>query len=358
MRSWEGLNGLRGIAVIAMVIGHSFIGWYDYVPLHNWFWITMTQFCSSAPVLFFFSVGVGPGMKRGRKAGGLLPKTALLVFADLCLVWANQYWIGVDFLGFIAWSALAIELIRRQRHPEPLALSLIGLLLVGRYIVGHFVQMPALAMLLGKAPIPAISYNPFPWLIFPLLGFLFGRSLRRLQELPSGFVPAAFASGFALIGLAQAASLAGLSLHRFGSMGVAFFIQSLGVIALAVALSTAWHTRWLALRGVACLMVVPVHYALIKAVREQLVPSEELFWPLVFAVITLSFTASRWLASQYRFLQRRSGQALAACLMLLALGHLLVFTDAPLAIVWSAYLGQILICLFMATASAPRQQAA
>lgn len=272
-----------------MVINHAGVAWLDHGVGAPPSALAAEFVGSLAPVLFFLATGVGYGFSRGQGAPSLpalLYKPLALLCAD-ALMWAGRgSFVGLDFLGFIGCSMLVLEWLRRRARPERTALVLVGLLLFGRFLLAPLSSrfltgdlQGWVAIALGQHGLVGFSYLPFPWLAYPLLGFLLGR---QIVAAPSSGVMALsnlgrLTAGIGVLGIGGAILLAnlGATLFRWGSLSLSFFVLGVGACGagwwLAGVLVAHLPSRWCAaasLRGVASLALVPIHYAIVELGRR------------------------------------------------------------------------------------------
>ena len=131
--SWQELDILRGLAALLMIVNH---GGYE-VLISDLATHGISGFIifigSSAPVLFFFIIGVGYGLQSGQKIkpnywSDVIYKVIILILADQFFFWKRGQLIGLDFLGFIAFSTLVMAGIRVSK--KTLLYAIIGFIAV------------------------------------------------------------------------------------------------------------------------------------------------------------------------------------------------------------------------------------
>lgn len=318
-RTWDEIDVLRGFAALLMVVNHAGVAWYGDEPSRSTVEGLLVYFGSFAPVLFFLLTGVGYGVaapkgQAGAHRYGLANKVGILVVADVLLAWHDGFWIGLNFLGFIGISTLLLEKLRDTKHPIRLACALAGGVLVLRYVVGPPLLRnvgPVAGWLTGAKGIDGLAYNPCPWMFYPLLGYVLGRSAQSWSaEVRAGSRILDFAFlGFAAAaaGVAYELSEAGRPSFRWGVMTIAFFVQSLVVVSLSLLVvlvgqrhaKVAAFWRPLHLRGVSSLAVVPVHYVVLFLVGTFVVQPlpAGLFVACVMVACVASLTSARHLAT-------------------------------------------------------------
>ena len=278
------LDVWRGIAIIFMIANHAgFVFLVD--PEFRNVLETATVFIGSfAPVLFFFITGFGYGISsgRGRSSWSLCYKASILILMDVLLRGGSVYAFGWDFLGFIALSMLMVNAISGASRPVFICVTLMAAVLGLRFVIGPlFAQFPVVqenelvASLLGLSSFAGISYWLTPWLFYPLLGFVAGTYYKGYREsltrVKSGTSLWLLTAGLVFLVAAWIMKLNDMVFFRWGTMSVAWFVLSIAVLLLSA--MTAWlmsvqwpwgdWSRHLAQRGVGCLVIVPIHYAVI-----------------------------------------------------------------------------------------------
>lgn len=283
------LDVFRGLAAVLMVVNHS--GYQLLGPLASAGWAGAAVFVGSvAPALFFFATGVGSGLARGgaERTPAVARKVALLLLADVFLNWSVGVVVGFDFFAFAALATLALHLVRRSAHPQRLAAAgLVGVLAL-RFGLAPIAKQAigtgtAWSFLTGIGFVDHVSYPLAPWLAFPLAGFLVGRAWptapARRETLSAIVLAVVAAAGCVLV------QARGGNLGRWGEVSIGWFLIASAIVAgfwlLAHALSRVLGERAgaLMLRGPASLLVVPLHYAALRLVRELCPPPwEPLAW--------------------------------------------------------------------------------
>jgi hypothetical protein len=365
---WEEINLVRGLAAVCMVYNHA--GALLTKEAFGQGLAGQLVFLGSyAPVLFFFVTGLGYGVQRDR-SGPLSvanwTKIGVLVAADQLLHNRLGRPVGLDFLAFIGLSSLLLEFVARRARAQLWAVAGAVLVLVLRYglardgmaaRLGDWFTLPRIAIAGGQA---GLAYPLGPWLVYPLLGFVAGRQAReRLRDWPRTLPWLRL--GAVLLTVAGVGATLWLTAHgrqmfRWGSMSLAFFTSTAAFTAVAtwlcvelVRFDVARVLRGaLSLRGVASLVVVPVHYVLIELCLWGLGGRSGgmAYLPLATLVLVGAFWLSGRLESALSSLGQRSGQgtlwwaavALAAVCSaaLLAGGH-----GVPAAAVALMALGQL-----------------
>lgn len=322
-QTWDELDVLRGFAALLMIFNHAGIDWYGDEPSRTTLEGFLTYLGSFAPVGFFLLTGLGYGVapvgnREGTHQYGLANKVFILVFADVLLAWQHGYWVGLNFLGFIGISTLVMEKLRGTKYPVVLAavaaVAVLGIrFVVGPQLVARLGENPATVVgwLTGAKGIDGLAYNPFPWLFYPLFGYLLGRAAQRWSERVRGggletYLLLAFGA-IASCGVAYVLSEAGRPAFRWGVMTIAFFAQSMIVVFTSLLVVLVAHrsgalARWLRplhLRGVSSLAVVPLHYVVLFALGVAVArpPSVGMFILFTAIACVVSFAVSRQIAA-------------------------------------------------------------
>jgi uncharacterized membrane protein len=303
---WQAINVLRGIAGLYMVGDHFYAELRAPLALGPVGEVAIFA-ASCAPVLFFAVTGLGYGVggrRQGAISGSSWSKIGLLLVADQLLFWRTGRPAGLDFLGFIALSSLALELIARARRPLRLASALTAALVLARYGLGSSRALAALGLAdvyplrlaLGASGLDSIGYPPLPWLAYPLLGFVAGSWLR---ERARAVVVTSLGVGAASALFGALALRAGSPIFRWGTMSIAFFALSFGVLAASIVVTLALMrapalARAVELRGISSFALVPLHYVFIALAQSLgLAPSGEAALAAgTVAISVLSFAAS------------------------------------------------------------------
>lgn len=336
-QSWDELDVLRGFAALLMIFNHAGVDWYGDEPSRTTIEGALTYLGSFAPVVFFFLTGLGHGIApiadgEATHRYGLANKVAILLFADVLLAWQKGHWLGLDFLGFIGLSTLALEKVRGTRRPIALASVLAVAVLGVRFVVGPLAMAGlgpsagAIAgWLTGARGIDGIAYNPFPWLFYPLAGYVMGRAADRWSDrIRSGDLVtyALLVVGIAgSTAVAEALAAAGRPALRWGVVTTTFFAQSTTMVcASLLAVLLAHRSTWLAralqplhLRGVSSLAVVPLHYLVLLVLGLALArpPAVAAFVACAGAACVVSLTSARWFASGMSQLARHENRGVA-----------------------------------------------
>jgi len=320
--SWQELDILRGLAALFMIINH---GGYEFlIPDLATHGISgfIIFIGSSAPVLFFFITGVGYGLQSGQKIkpnywSDVIYKVIILILADQFFFWKNGQLIGLDFLGFIAFSTLVMAGIRISK--KPLLYAIIGFIAVFilRYVVGAYldhsnIQLPNLLFwLIGTKGLPNISYPLSPWLAYPFLGYIVGVAVIQYQKRLE-FERLSIIIKLLLLSLIPViCSLLfwykGASFLRWGTVSLGFYLCSFAILLVSLAFSlliklspsTQFYQQSLSLRGVASLAVVPIHYTLIAL--ATFIGIKNLNFLMFAFVITIIVALSFFFSHQVNF---------------------------------------------------------
>jgi len=191
---WTELDVLRGLAALMMILNH--LGYKTLAPnlVERGLAGSLLFISSLAPVLFFFVTGVGYGIQSSRKKKtspwyGILNKFIILVLADFLMHWSEGRWLGLDFLGFIAFSSLVLEFIRRSKYP--VTYCVVGFILISlmRYLLEPLIlslgnepqTWGILNWILGTKDTPGVSYPLSPWMAYPFAGYIIGVAAMRYR---------------------------------------------------------------------------------------------------------------------------------------------------------------------------------
>ena len=320
--SWQELDILRGLAALLMIVNH---GGYE-VLISDLATHGISGFIifigSSAPVLFFFIIGVGYGLQSGQKIkpnywSDVIYKVIILILADQFFFWKRGQLIGLDFLGFIAFSTLVMAGIRVSK--KPLLYVIIGFIAVFvlRYLVGPYldnsdIQVPSLvAWVIGTKELSNISYPLSPWLAYPFLGYIVGVGVIQYQK-NLEFERLSVIVKLLLFSLVPAIGslllwYKGASFFRWGTVSLGFYLYSFAILLVSLAFSlliklipsTTFYQHILSLRGVTSLAVVPIHYALI--VLATFMGLKNLNFLMSAFVITIIVVLSFFFARQVNY---------------------------------------------------------
>lgn len=289
---WDELDLLRGVAGVLMVVNHTGFKWLNAEQLADPLVSALVFAGSCAPVVFFATSGVGHGLGSGSTRApdrlGLLRKVAILLLADALLWLSPTQWYGLDFLGFIGLSMLALDPLRHARHPLRWALGGIVLVTILRFGVGEALKgspptptNAALRIILGIDPVDGVSYPVLPWIAYGLTGFVVGavaKDARAWIDRRFAWVLAGLAIVIAAnVGATRVLVATGRAIHRWGYVSLAFYFVGFAAIATALGLALL-AARWggertrrlLDLPGLASLAVVPLHYVVIAIVAAVL----------------------------------------------------------------------------------------
>ncbi len=279
------LDVWRGFAIIFMIANHAGLVFLIDYEFRNALETAIVFIGSFAPVLFFFITGFGYGISsgQGRNNWSLCYKASILILMDVLLRGGSVYAFGWDFLGFIALSMIIVNAVRGANRPIFICVTLMAILLGLRFVIGPLLDRfgavgqgdNMAASLLGLSSFAGVSYWLTPWLFYPLLGFVAGtyykghrENLMRFKNTTSLCL---LAVGSVFLFAAWILKLNDMIFFRWGTMSVSWFILSIAVLLLSA--MTAWlvsvqwswghWSRHLAQRGVSCLVIVPIHYAVI-----------------------------------------------------------------------------------------------
>jgi uncharacterized membrane protein len=274
------LDLLRGLAIVLMVINHSAVSLLD-TRLHESGFPAELEFLGGfAPVVFFFTTGFGVGIAKRQVDlqvfASTLMKAALLIVADQFLFWKEGTPFGLDFLSFIAISSVVVTAIGACKRPRMVSGALIGAALLLRFGYGPWLRTHTNlsgtgAWIAGVIPVPNVSYPFAPWIVYPLLGILAAHSYLAAGTAARTLLFRCFGvAGIGALSIAAVMNHAGALFFRWGTMSLAYFVLSIGI--LSVFILAAWYVaerwpmlaRWCSLRGIASLAAVPIHYGLIS----------------------------------------------------------------------------------------------
>ncbi len=369
------LDVLRCFAALFMIVNHGGYRLLSAADATSGLVGALVFLGSFAPVLFFFSTGFGVAMSfnasgRAPALASTFVKAMLLVVADQLMFWRTGLSWGVNFLGFIGLSSLLVSVIARSRAAVPICVAAALALLVLRYGVG-----PRLFQVGGDVSWPGwltgvqgrqnLPYPPTPWLVYPLLGFVLGRLYAPVRlDHPSPrnrWVGLSMATGATLIAGAGALFLAGAAFFRWGTVSVAYFGLSLGVLAVVGAASMAlaaasprWAAR-LSLQGVASFAVIPIHYGVLELVAAG--AGEALSWPAFLAVIVVISLSSLWLSGRFATMvsawvagsRATTAAVVLVGLLLLAMAAVAAYATALPALAWAGMVaGQLAVAGLLA----------
>lgn len=322
-QSWDELDVLRGFAALLMIFNHAGVDWYGVEPSRTSLEGFLTYLGSFAPVVFFLLTGLGHGIapvaaREPTHRYGLANKVAILVLADVLLAWQEGHWIGLDFLGFIGISTLVLEKVRGSRHPVALA-SVAAVAVLGvRFVVGPLAVArlgthagDVAGWLTGAKGIDGLAYSPFPWMFYPLAGYVMGRAAQRWGDrIRSGDLATHALLGVGIVGsvvVAEGLAAAGRPAFRWGVVTTTFFAQSGAVVcASLLAVLLAHRSTTLAaalqplhLRGVSSLAVVPLHYVVLFVVGLAVArpPAPAAFVAFTLGACVVSLALARRFAS-------------------------------------------------------------
>lgn len=320
---WPELDLLRTLAVALMVMNHSAVRVADdsrSLPIE-----AVDVVGSMAPVVFFFLTGLGNGVQSVRGKSGLRPdflvKLGILLVADALLWMQPSLWVGMDFLGFIALSAIMSKFLGRLPRSEAAAFGAAFVVVAWRFFVhprlhgGGSPIAPGLDWLsIGPR---GFAYPPAPWLAYPLVGYGLGR-MAALHRASYESRRGAIAGGLILAAALATAFSAflqhrGAPFFRWGSVSFSFFIASLGSLGFATgAAMLASRARWsagLSTGAQASFAAVPLHYATLNVLDGTLGRAWGLGASLARLVATLfvSFGGGRVVAAISRTLGGSTG---------------------------------------------------
>ncbi len=260
------IDWLRGVAVVLMILAHSFDAWMDPAERQGPGWFLVRHASGIPSRLFLFLVGVSSAivlerqlaagtssaeMRRSAARRGLLVLALAYLFRLQEHVLAG-FWGGwtqvfrVDILNCIGMSLLLLALVGAPRAGRPriwLPLAVAGVLIVLGPLVGPahmpgWIPRPLSAYIGGQRP---MSWFPlFPWGAWALLGLVVGHGWLRRGRDAAGRARVFLATGAAgvlLVGSVLLVRALAPDLIRYPSelvqqMGPGSFFFRLGVIGL------------------------------------------------------------------------------------------------------------------------------
>jgi hypothetical protein len=311
------LDVLRWLAAVLMIVNHGGYRLLGAEDATTGLVGALVFIGSFAPVLFFFATGFGVALSvnatgRAPAFASTFVKAMLLVVADQLMFWrAGSPW-GVNFLGFIGLSSLLVSVIARLRAAVPICMAAAAGLLVLRYGVGPRVFHAAgegswAAWLCGVRSLQDMAYPLAPWLVYPLVGFVLGRLYAPVRPDRSSprdrWYGISLGAGVALLAGAGALFSAGAVFFRWGTVSAAYFVLSLGVLAvagvlsMAMAASTPRVAARLSLQGVASFAVIPIHYGVLELVAAA--TGQPISAPAFLVVIALVGAICLWVSQRF-----------------------------------------------------------
>jgi len=276
------LDIFRGLAALLMILNHSGFAWLSQSDSAESYSGALVFAGGWAPFLFFFATGLGMGWHGGRHDldQSVWSKAAWLLLADVFLNLGMGVFLGFNFFGFTALSMMVVAVVRSLRQAVRVASFLIVALLFVRYGMNPLLKwlgfMPGwLDFVTGARAVPGVSYPVSPWLVYPLAAWL----LAQLRFQPQSQLVIRYATpllailGGALASFAALLVWRGLPMFRWGSVSIAYFVQSIAALILCWFIA-GFLAKWgaqkvsvlaiqLSLRGPASLLVVPLHYVVV-----------------------------------------------------------------------------------------------
>lgn len=375
---------MRGYAALFMVVNHLGNSVFSNNSSIGFTALTIIFITGFAPVLFFFTSGLGMGLQSAVNQKKLILKStlykfALLILADLFLAFGKGNVIGLDFLGFIAIIVLLIDLIRSSRHAVLISIISICAIFIMRFAVAPKVMIENDTVFnaftnwfLGNG-ILNVSYPLAPWFIYPLVGFLLGVIVGRQQNVihfinmkKNWLILAGVA---ALCGsIAYLCYKLGFSFFRWGTIGIGYFILSFTVIAtsliivmLANKLPKVNLLKLFYLNGPACLAVVPIHYFFIHIMHD--VTANDLsnltLIVLFISTVAVSFLLAKYVTHLFGKINtlintHRAVMMVWGIILLLAAVTYAYQASMPFMTASTILIGQLLICLLFLVRIKPR----
>lgn len=326
---FHALDILRGFAVIMMVANHAGLELLNLTETDNSVADAGLFLSSFAPVLFFFVTGVGYGLNHHKATAtgywlDLLVKASVLVVMER-IAHFDALW-GIDFLTFIAIITIVLSVLRYLRVSSWTILAAAACLFVFRYALGSRIQqllpLTFITWLLGVQAIDHVSYPASPWLIYPLLGYVIGRQIHQ-QRMTSRQLLIRYGGMVASVALAGVATMFAVVwlkgqfvLFRWTTVSLDYFLLSLTVLAVSFALAAAWDLlkgrQVFSIEGIASLLVVPIHYFILKTNWFRWADANDSGLPLlgVLAVVVVSFVSAQLLSAMMKRVRMNSNQIL------------------------------------------------
>ncbi len=315
------LDIFRGIAVIFMVYNHASIAFIPKREGLAWFLGFTSSF---APVLFFFATGVGYGLRYGKKVKksfykNIIYKSSLLIIADQFRYWHQQKIIlGVNFLGFIGIILLVLAMVKASKRPIKVCLLIIGLSFTLRYIIGpvinDYISAPNLLLWVtgtNQNKMFVTSYPFSPWIIYPCLGYLLGvmtikkeSTINYLNSHRKNFILCFSFISLLLFSSVSIMMIKKVRFLRWGTVNFSFFWMSFAVLLIIfILLFILTHLHWiniaykyLGIRGIASLAIVPIHYFLIYAI--SILIANEFDFNVFLVVVSILISAVFFLSKE------------------------------------------------------------
>lgn len=321
----EELDFLRGFAALFMVINHMGYALLSDNSQQATSITTLLFVTSFAPVLFFFTSGLGYGIQSAKpnQKFDLLPtlyKFGLLMFADLFFALSQGHLWGLDFLGFIAVIVLLLDLIRTSNHVKSICIFGIIFIFLLRFGLAPKISLDNqhilnafFSWIIGNS-VHRISYPFSPWFVYPLLGLIIGLSIAKQHESKS-FVQKNSNKASLLVIAILFGVCAGFmqskqfTFFRWGTVSIGFFILSFTVITLSMLIAlitTKFNNQKLldlmSLGGPASLTIVPIHYFLINLLESMGIKKLEnyLFAFLFISSVIGSFILAKQTTSMFQ----------------------------------------------------------
>lgn len=372
MKRWQSLDLLRGFAVIFMLVNHSLVQWLNKSDFNYEYIISISFISSFAPVLFFFATGVGFGLahEQGRPAAirPLLIKVIILIVADIFMRSGDLHSFGWDFLAFIAFSMLFLHFFRGRNNAIIKAFISILILFIIRYGVGgyyggHYSNNDWIAVIIGIKAIDGVSYWFTPWLIYPLIGFIYGAIYKfhneKHKRLLLPLISLMLISGLIISSISFVMSNHGSIYFRWGTVSVNFFIASIACLLFCVALaniiSELFAMRFistsLSMQGVSSLAIVPVHYLFLNItnILDVKMSAEIYLFSLAPWLVVCFYIAKRTDSfAKYLALKQKNTYLFFFCLCILIFAILCSTYPEFKGVFLLTFLAQYLLCLMLA----------
>jgi hypothetical protein len=286
-----GLDFLKGIGCVLMVVAHSKLKMWNYEQFIFW--------GSLAPALFFTVTGITASFQAKKYS----PRTVTILYIFILLLgFSYNGFLGQDFIGHvefeiiqtIALGALAVYFVARFIDPPVWAYAVLGFASFGLdKLILFLLQGREVTGLTGILISP--GHFPFiPWLSLFFLG-VFAYRVRNLYNLLGALIFGAlyyFMFGMRVMDLTESKWQ---FLSDFFIASVIFLFFSFFIVR-AVQLFSRPKINWLVMYwGKYSLLFLYVHYGFVNYFRSLKIQHEvELIWnhPFLFWLLVLSLTTA------------------------------------------------------------------
>lgn len=340
---------LRGIAILMMVTNHFGYIFLSPVEQNSLFIAPLIFLGSFAPVVFYFVTGLGYGINYSKpiKRGywfDVLFKALVLILVERATHLLDGKLVGMDFLSFIALILVILSIVRYYNFGFKTLLGIAAGLLGVRYFIGSVLLSekevsPVLAWLIGNTALKNFSYPITPWLVYPLLGYCLGKLIKQEKlsflKLITSYKTEIMLSGLLIIILFF--SIVWLKddfvLNRWGRMSLDYFILSALLLLLLVVLSPSLadksYSYLISIEGLTSLIVVPVHYFLLKVEQLNFSGGEFINIVNLIFILTASYVISILVSKLIRVISKLHNAFLILSLMVFVILVFLIFIIKP-----------------------------